>query len=367
MITFDVESTSRGTAARLGRLKTRRGAFPTPLFMPVGTQATVKMLDKDEAMHASEGLILANTYHLWLQPGEHIVKAHGGLHRFMRWEGALLTDSGGYQVFSLSAQRRIEEEGVHFRHHRSGEKLFLSPEQSIAIQEALGADIIMSFDECPPFDATYAYMKESVERTVRWARRGKQAKRSDQALFGIVQGGPFEDLRTYSLEALMETGFPGYAVGGLSVGESKEAMFAVLDALHPKLPFDKPRYLMGVGTPEYLLESIDRGMDLFDCVHPTRLARHGAAYTETGRVNIKSKRYEMSSEPLDAHCDCKVCRHYTRAYLRHLLKAEETLGKRLISYHNLYFLKRLMRRARAAIEKGTFPAFKTAFLEGYKS
>ncbi len=335
--------------------------------MPVGTQATVKTLEPAEVGAVSEGMILANTYHLWLQPGEEIVAKHGTLHDFMNWNGGLLTDSGGYQVFSLSKIREITEEGVHFRHHRSGRPLFLSPEKSLAIQNRLGSDIAMSFDECPPFDASRAYMEASVERTLRWAKRGRDVHaRQDQALFGIVQGGPHKDLRRRSAEGLLQIGFDGYAVGGLSVGESAQERNEALKWTEQFLPEEKPRYLMGVGTPESLLESIARGMDLFDCVHPTRLARHGAAYTEQGRLSVKAAVHADSMEPLDAGCGCKVCRHYTRSYLRHLLKAEEWLGKRLLSYHNLYFLKRLMARARDAIAAGTFDTFRTEFLKRYR-
>ncbi len=363
---FDLLKTCAQSGARLGLLKTDRATIETPVFMPVGTQATVKTLSPEEIEEVSEGIILANTYHLWLQPGEDIVQKHGGVGGFMNWPHALLTDSGGYQVFSLSEQRKIEEEGVHFRHHKSGAPLFLSPEKSIEIQKKLGADIVMAFDECPPFDASYQYMKESVERTLRWAERSKKALAgSDQALFGIVQGGPFQDLRKASFLGLENIGFPGYAVGGLSVGETKEEMLASLDYVKTLLPKDKPRYLMGVGTPEYLLESIARGMDMFDCVHPTRLARHGGAYTKQGRINIKNLQYADSLEPIDETCGCHVCRTYTRAYLRHLFKAEETLGRRLVSHHNLYFLKTLMRGAKDAIRHDRFGDFKNDFLREF--
>ncbi len=360
---FEVGSKDEKSRARLGKLHTAAGVIETPVFMPVGTQATVKTLEPAEITAVSDGLILANTYHLWLQPGESIVAAHGGVKGFMNYQGALLTDSGGYQVFSLSDLRDIDEEGVTFRHHKSGERLFMTPEISIAVQEALGADIIMSFDECPPFDSDHAYMKQSVERTVRWAKRGKEAHtREDQALFGIVQGGPHDDLRRHSLEATLAIGFDGIAIGGLSVGESKTDMYRVLDVLAPRLPEAMPRYLMGVGTPDDLLEAIDRGIDMFDCVNPTRLARHGAAYTIDGQIAIKAARYQDDMAPLDASCDCKVCTSYTRSYLRHLFKADEQLGPRLISYHNLAFLRRLMHEAREAIRANRFGEFKHAFL-----
>ncbi len=363
---FELVHRDEKSHARLGKLHTASGIIETPVFMPVGTQATVKTLEPKEIEAVSDGIILANTYHLWLQPGEAIVSAHGGVKGFMNYQGALLTDSGGYQVFSLSDLRDIDEEGVAFRHHKSGERLFMTPEISINVQEALGADIVMSFDECPPFDADYTYMKTSVERTLRWAKRGKDAhKNPNQALFGIVQGGPYKDLRRHSLTETLAIGFDGIAIGGLSVGESKQEMYAVLDQLAPHLPNDMPRYLMGVGTPDDLLEAIDRGIDMFDCVNPTRLARHGAAYTIDGQISIKAARYQDDMAPLDSGCDCKVCKAYTRSYLRHLFKADEHLGPRLISYHNLYFLKRLMRDVREAIKANRFYEFKQGFLSRF--
>ncbi len=364
---FEKTHQNKDTSARSGVIHTKSGSFETPIFMPVGTQATVKTLDVSEIEAVSEGIILGNTYHLWLQPGEDIIANHGGIKPFMRWKHGLLTDSGGYQVFSLANNRKIEEEGVYFAHHKSGEKLFLSPEKSIQIQEKLGADIIMSFDECPPFDASYDYMKKSVERTSRWAKRGKDVhKKADQNLFGIVQGGPYKDLRKQSLSDLISIGFDGYAIGGLSVGESKADMYKVLDFITDQLPSDKPRYLMGVGTPEDLIEATYRGVDMFDCVNPTRLARHGSAYTKHGRIAIKAKRYETSMEPLDEHCECKVCKTYTRSYIRHLFKAGETLGQRLVSYHNLYFLKALMKAIREAIKEDRLESFRKMFYENYQ-
>ena len=355
------------SAARLGELHTQHGVIPTPVFMPVGTQATVKTLDVTEVNDVSEGLILGNTYHLWLQPGAHIIEKHQGLHGFMLWSKALLTDSGGYQVFSLANQRKITEEGVYFKHHKSGESLFLSPEKSLEIQRQLGADIVMSFDECPPFDASYEYHKASHERTLRWAERGLTVRlEPHQHVFGIVQGGPYEDLRLASLQGLMALPMAGYAIGGLSVGESKEAMEKVLRFIAPRLPEDKPRYLMGVGTPEDLLLGIENGIDMFDCVNPTRLARHGSAYTPSGRIAIKAQKYAEDMGPLDDQCSCKVCQSYTRSYLRHLFKAQETLGQRLVSYHNLAFLKKLMRDSREAIQNGNFKEFKETFLLHYR-
>ena len=365
MIEFHIKTKAASSFARTGTLTTPHGVIPTPVFMPVGTQATVKTLSNAEIEAVSEGLILANTYHLWLQPGHEIVKSFGGVRGFSKWPHALLTDSGGYQVFSLSENRKITEDGVHFRHHKSGAPLFLSPEEAIAIQEALGADIIMSFDECPPFDADDDYMKASVERTLRWAKRGKDALTTDQALFGIIQGGGNLALREYCLHELESMNFPGLSIGGLSVGETKEEMLRVLDHLAPLLPEQKPHYLMGVGDPIDLLDGVKRGIDMFDCVLPTRLARHGTALTHTGKVVIKNQTYEHDATPLDPACDCEVCQTYSRAYLRHLFKADEQLGPRLVSIHNLFFLKTLMANTRVAIDEGRFDAFDHDFRRRY--
>ncbi len=366
-IRFELIHECKQTGARMGILHTPHGSIETPVFMPVGTKATVKTLENSEIEEVSDGLILGNAYHLWLEPGDDIIKEHGGIHGFMKWEHALLTDSGGFQVFSLSDIRKITEEGVEFRHHKSGEKLFMSPEDSIKIQNNLGADIIMSFDECPPFDSTYEYMKESVERTIRWAFRGLKEHKNptDQALFGIVQGGPHKDLRIMCAEALIKMDFPGYSIGGLSVGEPKEEQYKVLDYLKNVLPKDKPRYLMGVGTPDDIIEGVIRGIDMFDCVNPTRLARHGSAMTSVGRIPIKSKAYERDMSSLDNQCDCKVCKTYTKSYLRHLFKTEESLGPRLISYHNLYFLKNLTKDIRNAIKNNELEDFKNTFFKSY--
>lgn len=355
------------TGARCGLLHTPSGTVPTPIFMPVGTQASVKTLAHDEIKEVSDNLILANTYHLWLQPGTEIVKQHGSVKEFMNWDGLMLTDSGGFQVFSLSSLRKITEAGVEFRHHLSGELLHLSPEESIAIQNDLGADIIMSFDECAPFFSDYEYMSASVERTIRWAKRGQEThkKPEKQALFGIVQGGPHLDLRRHCLEELMKMDFPGYALGGLSVGESKTEMYKVLQAMNPELPFDKPRYLMGVGSPDDILYGVLNGIDMFDCVLPTRIARHGSAMTTSGKVVIKNKEYEADMSPLDPECECHVCQTYTRSYLRHLFKAGEILGLRLISYHNLFFLKRLMHDIRQAIMDDRYGDFAASFMERF--
>ena len=356
-IKFEVLHVCKQSGARLGRLTTPHGVFETPFFMPVGTQATVKTLSNDEAKEVSEGLILSNTYHLWLQPGRDIVKEHGGIRGFMNWDGALLTDSGGYQVFSLTDMRKITEEGVHFKHHKNGSALFLSPEESIKIQEDLGADIIMSFDECPPPYETYEYMKDSVDRTLRWAKRGKEALSTDQALFGIVQGGLDKDLRAYCAKELIDMDFPGYSIGGLSVGEKKHEMYEMTAFLNPILPFDKPRYLMGVGSPDDLVENVINGIDMFDCVLPTRIARHGSALTTEGKIVIKNQIYEHDMRPLDLELKTKVSQ-YTRSYIRHLFKAEEILGMRLVSYQNLAYLKHLMAEMRQAILEDRLLDFK---------
>ncbi len=366
-IRFELIHEDKNSGARTGILHTPHGSFETPIFMPVGTQATVKTLSSQEIKEVSDGLILGNTYHLWLQPGEKIVKDHGGIRGFMNWDGALLTDSGGYQVFSLSDIRNITEEGVTFRHHLNGSTLHLTPEESIAIQNDLGADIIMSFDECPPFHSDYDYMKESVERTIRWAKRGKDVHKfpDKQALFGIVQGGPYKELRKYSIEELVKINFPGYSIGGLSVGESKKEMYEMLEYMKDLMPKDKPRYLMGVGSPDDLIVGALNGIDMFDCVLPTRIARHGTAMTSLGKVVIKNKTFEEDQSPLDPNCDCFVCRNHTKAYLRHLLKGKEMLGQRLVTYHNLYFLKTLMKQIREAIKTDSLLEFKSEFFKNY--
>lgn len=366
-IRYELIHEERHTGARYGRLYTPHGVIETPIFMPVGTQATVKTLSPEELHQMGAQIILGNTYHLWLQPGDDIIHEAGGLHQFMRWNKPILTDSGGFQVFSLSQLREITEDGVHFRHHRSGEPLFLSPEKSIAIQNHLGSDIMMSFDECVELPTTYEYAKASVERTLRWAERGLRAHRHPdrQALFGIVQGADFEDLRRYSAEEMVKMDFPGYAIGGLSVGEPKEVMYRVLEFTIPILPKDKPRYLMGVGSPDSLIEGVIRGVDMFDCVLPTRIARHGTAMTSAGRVVIRNKQYERDFGPLDPSCDCYTCTNYTRAYIRHLLKAGETFGQRLVSYHNLYFLLKLMENIRQAILEDRLLDFKEEFFLKY--
>lgn len=360
---FEVIHVCKQSGARLGKLTTPHGVFETPIFMPVGTQATVKTLDNEEIKEVSEGLILANTYHLWLQPGMEVMKAHGGIRGFSKWDGALLTDSGGFQVFSLSKMRKITEEGVHFRHHKNGSKLFLSPEDAISIQETLGADIIMSFDECPPPYASYDYMKDSVDRTIRWAKRGQLAHtKKDQALFGIVQGGLDKNLRSYCAEALIKLDFPGYSIGGLSVGETKAEMYEITKFLNPILPFDKPRYLMGVGAPEDLVENVINGVDMFDCVLPTRIARHGTALTTLGKIVIKNQTYEHDLSLLDPHLQTEVSQ-YSKSYLRHLFKAEEMLGARLITIQNLAYLKHLMAEIRQAIKEDRLLDYKNEFMK----
>lgn len=366
-IKYHLEKKEKHTGARLGTIETPHGTFETPMFMPVGTQATVKTLAPEELKEMGSGIILSNTYHLWLRPGEDIVDEAGGLHRFMNWDQGVLTDSGGFQVFSLADLRQIEEEGVHFRSHIDGGKLFLSPEKSIDIQNKLGADIIMSFDECPDFNHPYDYVKQSVERTSRWAERGLEAhaKKDKQGLFGIVQGAGFKDLRMQSAKDLVSMDFAGYSIGGLSVGESKEEMHEVLDYTTPILPEDKPRYLMGVGTPDDLIDGVIRGVDMFDCVLSTRIARNGTVMTSNGRLVVKNAKYARDFSPMDPNCDCYACRNYSRAYIRHLIKANETFGIRLTSYHNTYFLLDLMNQIRQAIREGNLLEFREAFREQY--
>lgn len=343
------------TGARYGILHTPHGNVEVPMFMPVGTLATVKTLSPEEIKEMGAGVILANTYHLSIRPGADLVAKAGGLHKFMNYDGPILTDSGGFQVFSLADNRKITDEGVAFKNHLNGDKLFYSPESVIEIEEKLGADIIMSLDECMPWPVEYDYAKKSVERTLKWAKRGLDAhKREDQALFGIVQGSAFEDLRRHCAEELVKMDFPGYSIGGTSIGEPKEKCFEMIEQSVKYLPEDKPRYLMGVGSIDYLLGGIARGVDMFDCVLPTRLARHGALITSTGRVNIKNAKYIEDFTQLDPNCDCYCCKNYTKAYLRHLYVCDETFGKRLMSIHNIRFLIKLMEGARQAIKEDRF-------------
>ena len=363
---YELKHVCKQSGARYGILHTPHGDVETPMFMPVGTLATVKYLTPEDLYDLEAGVILSNTYHLWLRPGEDIVNEAGGLHKFMNYKGPMLTDSGGFQVFSLSDFRKITEEGVKFKNHRDGSPLFLSPEKSIEIQNKLGADIIMSFDECPPYPCTRKYMENSVQRTIRWAKRGLAAHNNPkQALFGIIQGGDFEDIRKMCCEELTKLDFDGFSIGGTSVGEDKETMLKMLDYTLPYLPEDKPRYLMGVGSYDSILEGVLRGVDMFDCVLPTRIARHGALMTSTGRVNIRDKKYERDFTPLDKECDCYTCTHYTKAYLRHLYKCEEGLAPRLLSIHNIRFLINLTKEVRKAIQEDRFLDFKNEFFEKY--
>ncbi|HHX79733.1 MAG TPA: tRNA guanosine(34) transglycosylase Tgt [Acholeplasmataceae bacterium] len=367
VIKYKLIKESKECAARLGIVETPHGSFKTPVFMAVGTQATVKTLTKEELEELGSKIILGNTYHLWNQPGNEIIREAGGLHKFMNWDKPILTDSGGFQVFSLAKLRDIHEEGVYFRHHKSGKQLFLSPEIAMEIQNDLGSDIMMAFDECPPYPASYEYIKESTERTLRWAERSLQAhkNKTTQGLFGIVQGGEFEDLRKYSAEELVRMDFDGYSVGGLSVGEPKEIQNRVLSFTVPLLPKDKPRYLMGVGSPGMILDAVERGIDMFDCVLPTRIARHGSAMTTKGRLIVKNKEFERDFTPLDSECDCYTCTNYTRAYLRHLIKAGEILGMRLLSIHNIRFLIKLTENIRKAIQEDRFYEYKEKVYRDY--
>ncbi|MCY3030225.1 tRNA guanosine(34) transglycosylase Tgt [Aerococcus sp. Group 1] len=366
-LTYELIKTEKHTGARLGRVTTPHGSFETPIFMPVGTLATVKGLSPEELKGLGAEIILSNTYHLWLRPGDDIVKEAGGLHQFMNWDRPILTDSGGFQVFSLTKIRRLEEEGVYFRSHLNGHRLFLSPEKAISIENNLGADIIMSLDECPPFDASYDYMKNSINRTTRWAERGLAAHQrpGDQALFGIIQGGGYKDLRLQHAQDLINLDFPGYSIGGLSVGESKDEMYAVLDYLTPVMPSHKPRYLMGVGSPDALIEGAIRGIDMFDCVLATRIARNGTCMTSQGRLVVKNATFKRDFRPLDEACSCYTCQNYTRAYIRHLIHTNEILGARLTSIHNLHFLTDLMANVRQAIRDDNLLDFKADFFERY--
>lgn len=354
--------------ARAGRLVTSHGVIETPVFMPVGTQATVKTLTPGDLQELGAGIILSNTYHLYLRPGDELVAEAGGLHNFMSWPGSILTDSGGFQVFSLSPLRQITEEGVAFRSHIDGSKHFLSPEKATTVQNNLGADIIMAFDECPPYPASQEYLRESVGRTLRWARRCQEAHRRphDQALFGIVQGGVDPELRRISALGLSELDLPGYGIGGLSVGEPKPLMYETLEETVPHLDPCKPRYLMGVGSPDCLVEGVARGIDMFDCVLPTRVARHGTALTRRGKVVVKNAEYARDYSPLDPECDCYTCRTFTRAYLRHLFKAGELLVLRLLTLHNLSVLLSLMAEMREAIRGDNFTAWRREFWRNYR-
>ena len=366
-ITYELLHEDKNSGARRGIVHTPHGDIQTPVFMPVGTQATVKSMTPEELKELGAQIILSNTYHLYLRPGENIVKEAGGLHKFMNWDRPILTDCGGFQVFSLSDLRTISEDGVEFRSHLDGSKHMFTPEKVMQIEEDLGADIIMSFDECCPYPSTYEYTKNSMERTTRWAVRCKKAHTNveKQGLFGIIQGGFYKDLRQQSAKDLVALDFPGYAIGGISVGEPKEEFIDILRYTAPLMPKDKPRYLMGVGTPDYLIEAALAGIDMCDCVLPTRIARNGTAMTWNGKVVIRNATYERDFTPLDPECDCYACSNYTRAYIRHLVKTKEILGTRLLSIHNLYFLTKLMERVRMEIENDNLLKFKEEFYKKY--
>ncbi|MGP1570449.1 MAG: tRNA guanosine(34) transglycosylase Tgt [Eubacteriales bacterium] len=366
-VSYELIKKDSKTKARRGVLHTPNGDIQTPIFMPVGTAATVKGVLPEALEEMSAEIILSNTYHLYLRPGHEIVRQAGGLHKFMNWKKPILTDSGGFQVFSLGSLRKITEEGVSFSSHIDGSKHMISPEKSIEIQNALGSDIIMAFDECAPYPADRTYVKNSLERTTRWLRRCKDYHKDieRQSLFGIMQGGMYQDLRRESASQIVDLDLPGYAIGGLSVGEPKELMLEVLDYCVDYLPENKARYLMGVGSPDYLFEGVERGIDMFDCVLPTRIARHGMAMTSNGKLNIKNAKYEKDFKPLDENCDCYTCRNYSKAYLRHLYKAGELLSATLLSIHNLHFLIRMMGNIRHSIEEDRFFEYKKEFYDKY--
>ncbi len=366
---YELKKEEKNTKARLGEFVYNGKVYETPMFMPVGTQATVKTLSPEEIKDMNSGIILANTYHLWLRPGEDIVNKAGGLHKFMNYDGPILTDSGGYQVFSLAKNKKkdICEEGVHFKSHIDGTKLFLTPELSIQIQNKLDSDIAMSFDECPPARADYMYLKNSVERTLRWAKRGLDVHNNpNQMLFGIVQGGAHKDLREYSAKETVKMNFDGYSIGGVANDhESKEEMYAAIDYSIPYLPTDKLRYLMGIGEPIDIIEGVIRGIDIFDCVSPTRLARHGHALTKFGKINLKNASYKEDFTPISNECDCYACKSYTKAYIRHLITANETFGARLLSIHNIRFLIHMMEEIRDAIREDRLLEYRLEFLKNY--
>lgn len=366
-VTYELIKECSRSGARLGRLHTPHGTFETPMFMPVGTQATVKTLSPEELYDMGSQVILSNTYHLFLRPGHELVKKAGGLHKFMNYKRGMLTDSGGFQVFSLGAMRKIKEEGVTFRSHIDGSRQFLSPEIATQVQEALGADIAMAFDECIPYPADYDYAKQSTERTTRWAKRCLEAHtREDQSLFGIVQGGMYKDLRKMSADSLTDMDFAGYGIGGLSVGEPKPMMYDILGETTQHLPKNKARYLMGVGTADCIIEGVNLGVDMFDCVFPTRVARNGTAMVPEGRLVVRNKTYAEDFRPIDERCGCYTCRNFSRAYIRHLFKAEELFALRLLTIHNLYFLLDLARQIRQAIAEDRFPEFREAYLANYR-
>jgi queuine tRNA-ribosyltransferase len=377
---FELLASDQHSEARRGRLKTAHGVIDTPAFMPVGTQGSVKGVSPRELRELNAQIILGNTYHLFVRPGLAVIKHFGGLHNFMSWDGPILTDSGGYQIFSLVKLRKITEEGVEFQNHIDGARAFISPEIAIEIQAALGSDIAMVLDECVPYPCEYDYAAKSAEMTTRWAKRCKTVAASlreahparstaatKQLLFGIIQGGVFDDLRRASAKAMVELDFDGYAIGGVSVGEPEEEMMRAVESAEPFLPKHKPRYAMGLGTPPQMLQMVALGMDMFDCVLPTRLARNGTAFTATGTVNLKNAEFTLDRRPIEENCACETCRQFSRGYIRHLIKAEEILGLRLITLHNLHSYLNLMSQARTEIENGTFDQFRKAFVAEYKT
>jgi queuine tRNA-ribosyltransferase len=373
---FELLAQDRQGKARRGRLTTAHGVIDTPAFMPVGTQGSVKGMSPGELREVNAQIILGNTYHLFVRPGLDVIKHFGGLHKFMNWDGPILTDSGGYQIFSLAKLRKITEEGVHFQNHVDGTPAFISPEIAMEIQATLGSDIAMVLDECAPYPCERDYAARSLEMTTRWAKRCKEnaqgrtpnaESRMQQLIFGIIQGATFDDLRKESAQAIVDLDFDGYAVGGVSVGEPEEEMMRAVESTEPFLPSDKPRYAMGLGTPPQLLEMIARGMDMFDCVLPTRLARNGTAFTSTGTLNLKNAEFALDKGPIEEGCKCTACRGFARGYIRHLIKAEEILGLRLITHHNLHFYLDLMKRARDKIDTGTFDDFRRRFVSNYKT
>ncbi len=367
-VKYNLINKDRNTEARYGKLETNYGTYETPMFMPVGTKATVKLLTPDELYEVHAGIILANTYHLWLRPGGELINKAGGLHKFMNYKGPILTDSGGFQVFSLAKPKDITEEGVKFKSHLDGSNLLLTPEESIRVQNLLDSDIAMSFDECPPYPVTHEYMEKSIERTLRWAKRGKDVfNNPNQSLFGIVQGGEFEDLRKKSALETVKIGFDGYAIGGTSVGEDKDTMYRMIEYSTKYLPTDKVRYLMGVGEPLDIIEGVIRGVDLFDCVLSTRIARHGNAFTRNGKINLRNLKYREDFSPIEDTCDCYCCRNFTKAYIRHLITSDELLGGRLLSIHNTRFLIRLVEELREAIKENRVLEYREAFIRQYQS
>ena len=367
-IKYELLKQEKNTKARNGILHTNHGSYETPIFMPVGTLANVKTLVPEELKEMHSAVILSNTYHLWLRPGEDIVSKAGGLHKFMNYDGPILTDSGGFQVFSLAKPKNISEEGVKFKSHIDGRELFLTPEKSIGIQNKLDSDIAMSFDECPPASADYKYMKNSIERTLRWAKRGKDVHSNEnQSLFGIIQGGAYEDLRKFSATETVKLDFDGYSIGGVANdNESKEDMYKAIDYSIPYIPDDKPRYLMGVGEPIDIIEGVIRGIDMFDCVLPTRIARHGNAFSHHGKMNLRNAKFKEDFTPIENDCDCYTCKHYTKAYIRHLLVANEQLAGRLLSIHNIRFLIKLTEDLREAIKNDNILEYKEKFLNEYE-